>query len=156
MIDVAATLRQLAAEASGRAENEIETTQRLVEDLGLDSLDVVEILIQAETVLGFAIDEPTPAPATVGDLVAWVLRSSEPLPLPRPAASGIDLGAAPLEAAVNADAARDAVSVLILAKGTKLPLELLIDPRLPFAERQALALNIARRLGRDSAPLPRR
>ena len=156
MIDIAAAVRKLAAEASGRPEHEIETTQRLAEDLGLDSLDVVEILVRAETLLGFAVDEPDPVPATVGELVAWVRRSSEPLPLRRLAFSGVDLAAAPLEAAVNADAARDAVSVVVLARGTKLPLELLVDPRLPFAERQALALNVVRRLGRDSAPLPQR
>jgi hypothetical protein len=60
---------------------------------------------------------------------------------------------APISAAVHADEPHDHVSVVLLVHGTTGPSELLVDPRLSFAERVALAENVARRLVRDATTL---
>jgi acyl carrier protein len=54
---------------------EIATNSRLVEDLGIDSLDLVSIVLSAQEQFGVAIDEDEVASLrTIADLVTYVDR----------------------------------------------------------------------------------
>lgn len=66
-------IRQIAAERLGTDPDRVQLHSRLVEDLGADSLDRVELLVTLEDELGIEVpDEVVEALNTVGDVVAFV------------------------------------------------------------------------------------
>lgn len=66
-------LRDIVAEQSGREPEEVTPDARLVEDLGCDSLDQIEIAITIEAAKRITIeDEAIFAAVTVADLAALV------------------------------------------------------------------------------------
>ena len=69
--------RAILAKQLGRDENELGDSQRLSEELGLTSLDRVELLTHLERELGRELSESDMAAVeTVGELEAWTARAS--------------------------------------------------------------------------------
>lgn len=69
---IAETIRGVSARARGIA---ITTESRLLEDLALDSLDLVAVVIQLQDQFGVEIDpDEIPSIVTVGDLAASLHR----------------------------------------------------------------------------------
>lgn len=63
----------LLADQFGKEESEIELSMDIAEDLGADSLDVVELLMSIEDEFSMEIpDEEIENIKTVGDLVAYI------------------------------------------------------------------------------------
>jgi len=63
----------LLADQFGKEESEIELTMDIAEDLGADSLDVVELLMSIEDEFSMEIpDEEIENIKTVGDLVTYI------------------------------------------------------------------------------------
>lgn len=63
----------LLADQFGKDESEIELTMDIAEDLGADSLDVVELLMSIEDEFSMEIpDEEIENIKTVGDLVTYI------------------------------------------------------------------------------------
>lgn len=72
-IDVETTVRQILTEQLGVESADLRGDARLVEDLGVDSLDAAELLIAAESELQIEIDEDRFRDArTVDDIVGLV------------------------------------------------------------------------------------
>ena len=66
-------VKKLIAEQMHIDENSITEDKRIVEDLGADSLDTVEMLMTIEDNLGIAIpDEEAVNLKTVGDIVKYI------------------------------------------------------------------------------------
>ncbi|MEV0763996.1 acyl carrier protein [Nocardia sp. NPDC050435] len=67
-------IRAIVAEQSGRPPGEIEPHSRLNEDLGLDSLQIVEVIVRIEDGCRVKIPEQDAAGwRTVGDIVGYVV-----------------------------------------------------------------------------------
>lgn len=68
--DIAATIRAvIAAKMDLKLEN-VKDDADLVKDIGFDSLDTVELVMEVETALGIEIDESAAASVkTVGDMI---------------------------------------------------------------------------------------
>lgn len=63
-------IAEIIAEQLGIPKSKVTLESRIVEDLGADSLDVVELLMQLEDQTGKTIpDEQVPEIKTVGDLI---------------------------------------------------------------------------------------
>jgi len=63
----------LVAEKLGKSKEEIKLTSRLVEDLGADSLDVVELIMAFEDEFGVSLpDEEIAKMKTIGDIVKFI------------------------------------------------------------------------------------
>ena len=63
----------LVAEKLGKKDEEISLTSRLVEDLGADSLDVVELIMAFEDEFGVSLpDEEIAKMKTVGDVINFI------------------------------------------------------------------------------------
>lgn len=78
--------RALIAEKLGRRPEELKGSQKLSEELGLSSIDRIELLSSLEERYGIELSESAMASAaTVGDLETWVHREAE---IPRAPAGG--------------------------------------------------------------------
>jgi acyl carrier protein len=77
-------LRKLIAEQMGYRPEEIKDDSRFIEDLGVDSLDTVEIILTVEETFNICIpDEDAAKILTFGDMVKYVERKcAEPKPKP--------------------------------------------------------------------------
>ncbi len=63
----------LIAEKLGKNPSDIKMTSRLIEDLGADSLDVVELIMTFEDEFGIALpDEDVSKMKTVGDIISYI------------------------------------------------------------------------------------
>ncbi len=63
----------LIAEKLGKKPSDIKMTSRLIEDLGADSLDVVELIMTFEDEFGIALpDEDVSKMKTVGDIISYI------------------------------------------------------------------------------------
>ncbi len=63
----------LIADKLCKKKDQITTTSRLVEDLGADSLDVVELIMAFEDEFGVSLpDEDIAAMKTVGDVINYI------------------------------------------------------------------------------------
>ena len=63
----------LIAEKLGKKPSDIKMTSRLIEDLGADSLDVVELIMTFEDEFGIALpDEDVSKMKTVGDITSYI------------------------------------------------------------------------------------
>jgi acyl carrier protein len=79
--EIAARVRQLIAEHTGRVLQEVVDTARLADDLGCDSLDKLELVLIVEDQFGVDIDDDrTSRMVTVGDAVQVVLETAGPRP----------------------------------------------------------------------------
>lgn len=73
MESAAQVLRRIVSEQFGVAESELSDGTRFVEDLGADSLDLVELLIAFEEELGRSISDDNAARiTTVGNAIAYL------------------------------------------------------------------------------------
>ena len=67
------TIKDIIVDKLGVEESEVTETASFTNDLGADSLDTVELLMEFEKVFGIKIpDEETSGIATVGDAIAKV------------------------------------------------------------------------------------
>lgn len=74
---IAVRVRKLCAEQLGRTYDQCEPNAHMVNDLGADSLDAVEIVLSAEDDFDIEIsDGEAEAIKTVGDIIALVERLS--------------------------------------------------------------------------------
>ena len=79
-------LQEMIARQLGAAVGEVHASARLAEDLGADSLDLVELVLAMEERFEIEIpDEDAVRLETVADAVRYV-EEHRPLPLPRPGA----------------------------------------------------------------------
>ena len=63
----------LIAEKLGKKPSDLKMTSRLIEDLGADSLDVVELIMTFEDEFGIALpDEDVSKMKTVGDIISYI------------------------------------------------------------------------------------
>ena len=63
----------LIAEKLGKNPSDIKMTSRLIEDLGADSLDVVELIMTFEDEFGIALpDEDVSKMKTVDDIISYI------------------------------------------------------------------------------------
>ena len=66
----------LIAEKLGKKVDEIEPTSKIVEDLGADSLDVVEMIITLEDEFGLSLpDNEVKNMVTVADIVNYIVKN---------------------------------------------------------------------------------
>jgi acyl carrier protein len=73
MTDIAARVRKLVAEHLGHEESIVTNDASLVEKLGADSLDLIELAMAAEEEFGFAVgDEQLGEQETVKDIIDLV------------------------------------------------------------------------------------
>jgi acyl carrier protein len=71
--EVEQKLRRLVSEEMGLSEEEIKTESKLVEDLGADSLDIVELIMTAEEEFEIELpDEKLSDVKTFGEVVAII------------------------------------------------------------------------------------
>lgn len=70
--DIAEQLHQMVEKATGK-ELRWQPEARLVEDLGLDSMDMVELVMSIEEVFGLVVpDDAADRLITVGDVVGFI------------------------------------------------------------------------------------
>lgn len=73
MADVAAKVKSIIVEKLAVDENEVTTTASFTNDLGADSLDIVELIMEFEKEFGVSIpDEDAEKIVTVGDAIAYI------------------------------------------------------------------------------------
>lgn len=71
-------VRQLICEQLGKAEDKVTMDTKIVEDLGADSLDVVELLMTLEDEFNISLpDEVAMQMKTVGDIVNYINENSK-------------------------------------------------------------------------------
>ncbi len=76
MSDVASKIKSIIAEKLGVDETEITNDARFLEDLGADSLDTVEIIMELENEFGFTIpDEVAEEMKTVGQVIDYIVQN---------------------------------------------------------------------------------
>jgi acyl carrier protein len=73
MADVTAKVKSIIVEKLAVDENEVTPTASFTNDLGADSLDIVELIMEFEKEFGVSIpDEDAEKIVTVGDAVAYI------------------------------------------------------------------------------------
>jgi acyl carrier protein len=73
MSDVAAKVKSIIVEKLAVDENEVTPTASFTNDLGADSLDIVELIMEFEKEFGVSIpDEDAEKIGTVGDAVTYI------------------------------------------------------------------------------------
>ena len=73
MSDIAAKVKAIIVDKLGVDENEINTGASFTNDLGADSLDTVELIMEFEKEFGISIpDEDAEKIGTVGEAVAYI------------------------------------------------------------------------------------
>ncbi|MDR3181287.1 MAG: acyl carrier protein [Prevotellaceae bacterium] len=73
MADVASKVKAIIVDKLGVDENEITPTASFTNDLGADSLDTVELIMEFEKEFGISIpDGDTEKIVTVGDVVSYI------------------------------------------------------------------------------------
>lgn len=73
MSEVESKVKQIIAEHLGKDISEVESQKRFAEDLGADSLDLVEMIMAFEEKFGIEIPEDDSTKiATVGDAVTYI------------------------------------------------------------------------------------
>ena len=78
-VEVLEEVRQIVAERAGRSAEGIKETDSLEQDLGLDSLDQVEIVMEVEEEFDLNVpDEVANSARTVGGIVDGVMNLLEP------------------------------------------------------------------------------
>jgi acyl carrier protein len=78
ILNLEARVKQILTNRLGIPPGEIRTDAKLVDDLGMDSLDAIELAIAAERQFNVAIsDEQVAKLVTVSDIVALVQRLAE-------------------------------------------------------------------------------
>ncbi|MDR0711400.1 MAG: acyl carrier protein [Prevotellaceae bacterium] len=76
MADVAAKVKAIIVDKLGVDEAEVTPTATFTNDLGADSLDTVELIMEFEKEFGVSIpDEDTEKIVTVGDAVSYIEKS---------------------------------------------------------------------------------
>jgi acyl carrier protein len=74
-LDVAATVKELAAKQVGRDASGISEATHFVNDLNFDSLDFIDFTIKVEERFGLTVDEATAQTLmTVGSVIEFVTR----------------------------------------------------------------------------------
>jgi acyl carrier protein len=77
-IGVEAKVKAIIAEQLGVAEDGIEVTARFIEDLGADSLDIVELVMAMEEEFGVEIpDDDAESLGTVQDAVQYICQHTK-------------------------------------------------------------------------------
>jgi acyl carrier protein len=77
MADVAAKVKAIIVDKLGVDESEVVPNATFTNDLGADSLDTVELIMEFEKEFGVSIpDEDTEKIATVGDAISYIEKSS--------------------------------------------------------------------------------
>lgn len=73
MADVAAKVKAIIVDKLGVDENEVTPTASFTNDLGADSLDTVELIMEFEKEFGITIpDESAEKIGTVGDAISYI------------------------------------------------------------------------------------
>lgn len=73
MSEIASRVKAIIVDKLGVDENQVTETAAFTTDLGADSLDTVELIMQFENEFGITIpDEDAEKIATVGDAVAYI------------------------------------------------------------------------------------
>ncbi len=79
-IDIRSALADIVAEVSDATADDVQPDKSFVEDLGVDSLAMVEVIVMAEDAFGVRIpDNEVGGLSTVGVLVAFVERAQAQL-----------------------------------------------------------------------------
>jgi acyl carrier protein len=77
MADVAAKVKAIIVDKLGVDENEVTPTASFTNDLGADSLDTVELIMEFEKEFGITIpDDAAEKIGTVGDAIAYIEQQS--------------------------------------------------------------------------------
>jgi acyl carrier protein len=77
MADVAAKVKAIIVDKLGVDESEVVPNATFTNDLGADSLDTVELIMEFEKEFGVSIpDEDTEKIVTVGDAISYIEKSS--------------------------------------------------------------------------------
>jgi acyl carrier protein len=72
---ILADVKRIVAEQAGIAPEAVRESDNLINDLGCDSLDVIEIAMEVEEQFGITVpDDVSDAARTVGDIVDGVLQ----------------------------------------------------------------------------------
>ncbi|MDR0418664.1 MAG: acyl carrier protein [Prevotellaceae bacterium] len=78
MADVAAKVKAIIVDKLGVDEAEVVTSASFTNDLGADSLDTVELIMEFEKEFGVSIpDEDAEKIATVGDAVSYIEKNAK-------------------------------------------------------------------------------
>ena len=73
MSDVASRVKAIIVDKLGVEESEVTNTASFTNDLGADSLDTVELIMEFEKEFGISIpDDQTEKIATVGDAISYI------------------------------------------------------------------------------------
>ena len=73
MADVASKVKAIIVDKLGVDENEVTSTASFTNDLGADSLDTVELIMEFEKEFGLSIpDEAAEKIGTVGDAISYI------------------------------------------------------------------------------------
>lgn len=71
-------VKKLICEQLGKSEDKVNSDTKIVEDLGADSLDVVELLMALEDEFGISLpDEVAKELSTVGDIVEYIDKNAK-------------------------------------------------------------------------------
>lgn len=73
--DIEARVLAILTAQAGDAAPAITSTSRLIADLGWDSLDIVEVYMEAESEFGIVLDDEPDRRITAGGVVALVMRA---------------------------------------------------------------------------------
>ncbi|MDR0729916.1 MAG: acyl carrier protein [Prevotellaceae bacterium] len=77
MADIAAKVKAIIVDKLGVDENEVTPTASFTNDLGADSLDTVELIMEFEKEFGITIpDDAAEKIGTVGDAIAYIEQQS--------------------------------------------------------------------------------
>ncbi|NQX97248.1 MAG: acyl carrier protein [Flavobacteriales bacterium] len=78
MSDIAASVKAIIVDKLGVDENEVTTEASFTNDLGADSLDTVELIMEFEKEFNIAIpDDQAEKIATVGDAVTYITENAK-------------------------------------------------------------------------------
>ncbi|MCP3658986.1 MAG: acyl carrier protein [Bacteroidetes bacterium] len=78
MKEVESKVKKIIAEKLGIDEAEIKNDSSFIEDLGADSLDTVELVMEFENVFGVTVsDDIVESINTVGDIIEYIKKRAE-------------------------------------------------------------------------------
>ncbi|MBP5302149.1 MAG: acyl carrier protein [Bacteroidales bacterium] len=78
MEDVTAKVKAIIVDKLGVEESEVQEAASFTNDLGADSLDTVELIMEFEKVFGISIsDEAAEKITTVGDAIAYIEQNAK-------------------------------------------------------------------------------